>query len=254
MNALLSLALIVAEAAAAKPVLDSNVRCLLGAAGQARWIPDERAAKLIKGGERYRLISATGQVGEATGGKAESAGEACSGTSSVPLRPEPDRSKEYMAIAGDWDPRPRLPEDLLPAKGKYETLFAPVLAKKGVKAAPKVRQLLRVDRDGDGKDEVIAVLSNVSDDPTAASTTADYSALLVRGIVNGKVETAVVDLEHGPRDGGVSRFAVPFVLDLDGDGRLEIVVFGHYAQGDFTTVYSFRDGRARRVMSCSCGG
>jgi hypothetical protein len=253
MNSLFFCALVLSDASALRPVLDSHVRCLLGASDGKKWVDDDTAAKLVKGGEHYRLVYANGQIGDAVGGKASSAGEPCAGTLSVPLKPEPDRTKEYIAISGDWDPRPRTPVDLAAAKGKYEALFAPALLKKGVKAAPQIRQLMRVDLDADGKDEVIALLSNISDDGANGSRVDAYSAVLVRGIVSGRVETSVVDLEQGEREGGASQLTIPLVADLDGDGHLEIVVFGHYAQGDFTTVYSFRNGHARRVSSCACG-
>lgn len=43
------------------------------------------------------------------------------------------------------------------------------------------------------------------------------------------------------------------ILDLNGDGSMEIVVYSYYYEGSFTTVYELKDGKAKTVLDAGCG-
>ena len=41
--------------------------------------------------------------------------------------------------------------------------------------------------------------------------------------------------------------------DLNGDGRMEIVVYSYYYEGSFTTAYTLKDGKVKAVLDAGCG-
>ena len=237
------------------PIIDSNVRCLLGGSNGLKWVSEDEAAALLTGGEMYRLIRYSGQIGRVKGGQPDRAGGTCEGTISVSLTPVPDHSKPFLALGGDWNLSPRSVVDIIGVRERYGKLYQPFLDRSGMKGQANVRQLYRVDLDNDGTDEVVAVLRNFSikgnDAPASGQR---YSAIAVRRVVNNSVETVpiAVDIEtdrKGPREHNIA-----FILDLNNDGGLEIVVYGRSRQGPFTDVYALEDGNFKKVLSCSCGG
>lgn len=43
------------------------------------------------------------------------------------------------------------------------------------------------------------------------------------------------------------------MLDLNGDGKLEIIVRSHYYEGAETTIYDCSGGECKGVLSVACG-
>ena len=48
-------------------------------------------------------------------------------------------------------------------------------------------------------------------------------------------------------------FEIPGVLDLNGDGKLEVIVHSHYYEGAGTTIYDCSGGKCKAVLSVECG-
>src|SRR5437867_11905342 len=80
------------------------------------------------------------------------------------------------------------------------------------------------------------------------SPAASYSMVLLRRVVAGKVETQLIVGEFYPkaypkaaqeegRFNAPNAYKVIATLDLDGDGKMEIVVGSHYYEGEETTIY-----------------
>jgi hypothetical protein len=124
-------------------------------------------------------------------------------------------------------------------------------------------KVLRVDLDGDGTEEVLITATRAkrweSGSITHDSNPGDYSVVLLRRLVRGKVQTLVVEGEYHPRgrvpetDGPPNEYAVKALLDLNGDGRLEIILEGGYYEGSWGTVYSYRAGKVESLFGCGCG-
>lgn len=254
----LALAVCCAAIAAAddvRPVVDLHVHCLLGGFSGGKWMTEDEAAAKIAGGEQYRILRAKGLEGQATGGKASGEAGACEGTKDVALTPAPDKLTPGIAVSGTWNPQPRAAHDLMAAKRRYATLLQPSLSAKGVRTPAEVRQLYRADLEGDGKDEVIAVVANFSyADTEAKMPSRPYSGVALRRVKGTGVETLLLEFDNKQREGGVSEFSGVLLADVNGDGSLEVVIHGRYLQGKFTTVYSLQGGKLRKVLSCSCGG
>lgn len=226
---------------AQSPVLDSNVQCVLGGSRNKTWLDDETAAASMQPGTRCRLLRASGPAGEVVLEKAESAGGACEGTWTA--RMQPVASGEYLVFCGNWNPFPRYARDAQSEEAGHRQALTAYLRSKGVRAPFRIRQLLRVDLEGDGPEELVAVVAGEG-----------YSAVLLRKSIGRQVRTFAITFEKEPREDGVSEFSVPMLADLNGDGRLEIAVYGRYLKGLFTAVYEVRGTQVRKVLACACGG
>jgi len=139
------------------------------------------------------------------------------------------------------------------------------LKTKGIEQ-PKVKidNILRVDLDGDGEDEVLISATNYfskDDRVPMRSPAGSYSMVLLRHVVAGKVETQLVEGEFHPkayvRKGdnfdAPNAYKVIAVLDLDGDGKMEVVVGSNYYEGEEITIYRCDPRKVEALLSVSCG-
>jgi hypothetical protein len=225
-------------AAEATAIVDSHVRCLLGGASAKAWIAD---APVSTHGA-FRVVGPVGRSTPVRLGNIESAGEACEGTRTAAVHPAPPEGKPYVVMSGDWNPQPRPVEDIFSNKNRYSAAIRQFLATRGIEEQGEIRQILQADLDGDGNAEVIAVVRNPD----------SFAAVLVRRQEKGRVQTLIADLETSEDD--LSEHNIAMIADLNGDGMMEIVVYGEYKQGVFTAVYTLEGGGVRKVLSCACGG
>jgi hypothetical protein len=138
----------------------------------------------------------TQSLGQAKGDKPTLAQD-CGETLAVSLSPKPE--KGVIALAALWNALPRKPRIADPTQQVYVNAVSDFLKTKGIEQ-PKVKidNILRVDLDGDGEEEVLISATNYfSKDGHVPmrSPAASYSMVLLRRTVAGKVETQLVEGE-----------------------------------------------------------
>jgi hypothetical protein len=77
--------------------------------------------------------------------------------------------------------------------------------------------------------------------------------VLLRRVVAGKVQTEFVAGQVFPKDDTPNVYEVPAVLDLNGDGKLEVIVHSQYYEGSATTIYDCSAGKCEAALSVECG-
>lgn len=239
------------------PIVQAETGYLAGASSsEGRWIKSPEAAKALKPGAKLTLYSLTARLGTVAAGKVESAGEPCPDVLQVRLEPQPE--KGVIALGAPWNALPRVPQVKDTTQEVYVKAVRELLESKGLKT-PTVRitQILRIDLDGDGEEEVLVSGTNYPREaggvPVRASG-GNYSFVLLRRLVNGKVESRLLEGEFYTKEASVpNEFRVDAVLDLNGDGIMEVVVHGQYYEGAWITVYRCDDGRPRELLSVGCG-
>ncbi len=255
---LCSLALAVCVHAETFPIVAVEHGFLLGAGGSGKWVQMEDAAKTVHGGEQYHLYTLTERLGVVKGGKPHAFEEPCPDQQVVNLTPKPKSGT--IAVAGSWNALPRIPKVQDPTQPVYQKAVADFLVSKGIHS-PKVKitKIVRIDLDGDGQEEVLISATNyfTKDGSVPPSTVAgSYSCVLLRRMVGDKVETVLVDGEFYPKAAERSApnsYEISAVLDLDGDGKMEVILDTGYYEGGGTAVYSLTGKKPRQVLTVGCG-
>jgi hypothetical protein len=262
----LSALLICAAARAGElhPIVEVQNGYLFGATADGKWMKAEEAAKALTDETTYRIYGLTQSVGEAKGGKPKPAEEEiCSDLLTVSLSPMPE--KGAIALAAPWNALPRKPRVSDTTQQVYVDAVRDFLKTKGIEQ-PKVKidSILRIDLDGDGEEEVLISATNYfSKDERIPmrSPAGSYSMVILRRVVAGKVETQLVEGEFYPKayvshDASFNApnvYKVIGVLDLDGDGKMEIVVRSDYYEGGATTIYRCNPKKIEELLSVACG-
>jgi hypothetical protein len=234
---------------------------LLGGSAGGQWVKPEAAAGLIPGGESYRLYTLTGEAGNSVGGKPAKGEDACVDTLYVTLAPFPAGRGSLVAVAGPWNAMPRRPKIASPEAQAYKDAAAEILRSKGIDN-PKVNltQVIQVDLDGDGEEEVLVSATNYArfthGGLTPDARAGDYSLVFLRKVVQGKVITSIITGDFYPKAkkfSGPAEHRVIGVLDLNGDGKMEIVLSGRYYEGDWVEAYRVQGAKITKLFNMGCG-
>jgi len=83
-----------------------------------------------------------------------------------------------------------------------------------------------------------------------------YSIVILRRVVDGNVQTKVVAGELYPKPDepvAPNAYDLAAVLDLNGDGKLEVIVHSFYYEGGETMIYRCEPDKIEPVLSVACG-
>jgi hypothetical protein len=164
-----------------------------------------------------------------------------------------------IGSAARWNPVPRVPKTIDPNNPTYRTVVRNFLRRKGIaRPVVQIKEAFRVDLEGDGVEEVVLSATHYRNGLSSSASTGDYSFVIVRKAV-GKVVTdhmLVGDFILKKVDfGAPTENHVSAIADLNGDGKMEIVLYGFYYEGEFASAYEMRNGRPVKIreFEIACG-
>jgi hypothetical protein len=181
----------------------------------------------------------------------------------IELAPPDPPGFGYGAVAvlqKPWPLKPRPIAVTSTAPEAYRALGEAAFEGEAVDATQgAVEQLVVTDLDGDGDDEALVSFEFVQ--PGAGpGAQGDLAALLVIDATTREADTvllsAVPDDAGDGEDGSfeiIERYRIMDVADLNGDGRMEVLVHAWYYEGAAVIVYTYDDGALTEVLAAGCG-
>ena len=259
---LLPLTLLSASIHAAEPAafIELPYRYVIGGHAKGQWLNTEQAGKAIKPGTSFRLFTLKGEQGQVTVQKSAPMDDVCMDIWMAEMESPVDQPA--IAIAADWNPMPRAVKVSSTKQDVYVNAVSELLTAQGIaKPVVKITQHLRIDLEGDGKDEVLLSATHypAAEGEGSAPTSAgegNYSFTALRRLLDGKVVTQILEGEFYEK---ATEFSAPNVhsiggvLDLNGDGKMEIILHSQYYEGGATTVWQVEAKEAKRVLEIACG-
>ncbi len=243
-------------ASAIVPVVALPTGWLLGSSIDGRWLDVRPTTATLQGGESYRI---PGSPATYSGDVPPAPQVPCEVTYAVavPLSPQPP-SEFGVAVGGSFDPQPRPVSKQDPEHEQYRRQVADYLTAQGI-AEPvvQIQQVMQADLDGDGSREILIGATrfdtpNGSVSPNAAA--GDYSVVLL--LREGQATPVALASNVFPEARefiAPQRFLVSGVADLNGDGRMEVVVDAAYYEGVFISVYDVLGAEPKIVLGTGCG-
>lgn len=240
------------------PIVDVRHRYLIGAIQSGKWIEPTDAGRSVKPGAKLHAYGLSGEVGTVQILKVDTDNEPCPDRPVVKLRPSKLRNGA-IAFSASWNPLPRKPKSGGTKLQQHVDVVREFLRTHGLRdPVVHISQVLSVDLDGDGHDEfVISATHYKGGDKIPDESTANtYSCVLVERTVDGKAIAQLVDGEFYPKakaDSAPNKFEIAALIDLNGDGKIDLVVRSAYYEGDEISVYEYRPSGVKKVLSVGCG-
>jgi len=229
---------------------------LLGGWMNGNWVDTDTIASHVPAGLKYRTYRFDGKGADCTGSAPRYEGDGCEHYS-IDFDEGLDTSDTLLAVGSRHDGMPRQPRLQTDGLKTYEELVAGYLKENEISAEPDIQQLVRVDLDGDGSEEVVIVAGNAdSSVPFFAENT--YSLVLFRRLVDGRVLTEVLHEHYYHEDiegmaDSPSGYKVVSAVDINGDGSLELILHGSYYEGFWYEIYEFSRSGLKKVLSGGLG-
>jgi hypothetical protein len=249
-----SVALLAAEPAA---IVEVESEFLIGAHAHGKWLTSKTAAKSVKPGTTFRLYGLTRELGTVKGGKPVANTDVCEDVYTVALSPKPEHG--VIALAAPWNALPRVPRIMDATQPVYLQAARELLQGRGIRE-PKVKitKIVRIDLEGDGEDEVLISATNyfTTDGVPSSASAGSYSFVMLRRVVAGKVRTQLINGEIYSKAkvfNAPSSYEIAAILDLDGDGKLEVVIQSNYYEGGATTIYRCTPAKIEELVTVACG-
>lgn len=163
-----------------------------------------------------------------------------------------------IAMKADWDLFPRQYQELNTSQEVYLNLVKKYLEKAGLENPnTMLKQVIKVDLEGDGVDEVLVAANNTVGDELKEVKSGDNAILIFRRLVNGQVIDTVLgqDIRRQDEAGSIYRiwYEVDTIADLDADGIMEVVIRAWYYEGEEWLIYKLIDNKLEWVAGNGFG-
>lgn len=239
--------------------LDLPSRSVIGGFAEGKWLDSEKAGKRLSAPfTDYRLYTLKAEGERVSATKASPDQELCPDVWMQAITKELGLEEKMIGVNAPWNPMLRKAKSEDTTKKTYLDAVRNLLISKGIdRPKVKITQLLRVDLDGDGQDEVLISATNYKNEAEMISAVAgDYSFVAMRRVVDGKVRTQFVVGEVYPKsnmNGAMNSYEIGCLLDLNGDGVLEVIIRSAYYEGGGTEVWQLNKDRLVHVLGVECG-
>ncbi|MEP7214320.1 MAG: hypothetical protein ABI791_14675 [Acidobacteriota bacterium] len=239
------------------PIVEMKFRGLMGGVQNGKWVPAGKIGPRMKKQAEFVLVGANGvEEGGVTYGKKGETEDVCQDFFRFEFDLKMDAGVA-IGTAAKWNLAPRLPRKIDASNATYKTVVSDFLKKHGiVRPIVKIKQALRVDLEGDGVDEVLLAATYYKNGLSSSAAAGDYSFVLLRKAAGKKVNDYLLKGDFVTKKvdfGAPTQNEISAIADLNGDGKMEIVLFGFYYEGDFASAFEMRNGRPVEIKEFAIG-
>lgn len=220
------------------------------------WVVPETLDEIpLSGGEEYQVVMLDQPISTAIG----SPPRLCEPSQTPvldfdPPLPGDHREPGAIAVIADWELRPspvRVEGELAEVHTEAVTQ---VLMGLGIEAEPTIYQNIVADIEADGTDEIVIVAKEHAND--LFGQPGDYSVAIMRKMIEGEWQTSVLETSIAEPDSAyILSHSIAAIADLNGDGKMEIVVDAVYYEGSGTVAHEYLndDLGSEPVLGGGCG-
>ena len=163
-----------------------------------------------------------------------------------------------IGLDGKWNALPRIPNELSPNIESYRDLVQDKLKKNGIKNPEiQINKIYQVDLDGDGGDEILIFPNHFKNGLHRGGVyEGDYSLLFLRKLKGNDVITVPLYERYVTADFPDARAAeieLVGLLDLNGDGVIEILAGERMSKGYRYHIYDSHLDNGKEVLTLYCG-
>jgi len=239
------------------PIVELKFRGLMGGVQNGKWIAPAKVAPKLGAETEFLLVGWNGvEEGGVSLAKKGEPEDVCENFTRFEFELQQDHGVA-IGTSANWNPAPRIPKAIALNNAAYRTVVTKFLKRKGI-AQPVVRikQAYRIDLEGDGIEEVLLAATYYKKGLSSSAAVGDYSFVMLRKAV-GKVVTdhlltgdfILKKIDFGaPTENYISAIA-----DLNGDGKMEIVLYGSYYEGDFASAFEIKNGKPVEIKEFEIG-
>lgn len=237
--------------------VEMRLGAILGGIADGKYVNAKTASSSLKKGSTLTLVGPNVGIneGEMNVSSIGAPDEIC--PNYYPVKTS-EKASSGVAFSGNasWNLAPRVAKKIEVNSKAYKRIVRKYLISKGIKRPTiKIKNAYRIDLDGDGKDEVI-IHGEKFKRFGASTAKGDYSFIIVRKIVGKRVKTIELVGEYYKKNVGFAapnRHEISSILDLNGDGKMEVVLFGQYYEGSWSVAYEIKKSKAKKVLENGCG-
>lgn len=241
------------------PIIDLRLGGLLGGSQDGKWVEAGLAAEsIMDGGIDLFVFGFNGK--EKTpiySAKRAPVEDVCSDFYRIEMDIK-DRLGLGLGVNASWNPMPRFPKPIKTPTAAYKTAITNLLRKEGVKRpVVKTTQIFLIDLDGDGTEEALITATNITSEFGVGWKAGEYSFVMLRKMTKDGVKDHLVDgniFKTGQDNGGApNRYEISSIADLNGDGKMEVVIYSEYYEGAGAGAFEMRGGKLELIKGIQAG-
>ena len=244
------------------PIIDLRIGGLLGGVKNGKWIEAGIAAESIMNGAMDLDVYGFGGKQKkpfyaATRAAVE---DVCQDFYRINMDDQKQQLAVGIGVNGTWNAMPRIPKRVSVQNPVYMAAVIAFLKKQGVRRpVAKITQAFQIDLDNDGTDEVLITATRIKSGFGVGWRAGEYSFSMLRKVTKSGVKDYLVDgnIYKSTQDnsGAPNRYEISSIADLNGDGKMEIVLYSEYYEGSASGAFEIRNGKPELIkeLQIDCG-